>query len=202
MECQLVEILKSITPIVLASLIGIVVTAYFAIVNIRKAAYESRASRTHSKMIEALQENVSIYRKALILLGAVLNKNIYTNRHKGVNDENAVDRYWNEIDNLTKRYEEVAPQLQLFLPIKLFKLSKEILNSLNQARDIVDSINSIPSSPDVNNTNLKEKVESINKDYFQFIEDSRSVLGTNVLGSIGKKKDFTTELYGSELKNK
>lgn len=197
MDCKVVEVLKSLTPII--SLIGIVVAAYVAIVNIRKAAHETRASRTHSKMIETLQENISIFRRALMLLDAVSNKIIHTNRREEVNDENAVDRYWKEIDELTKRYENVAPQSQLFLPIELFKLSKRILKGLNQARNIIDSTN--PTSPETDTTELKKIVGTINKDYFKFLEDSRSVIGTNILGSIGKKIDFTTELYGTGSKS-
>lgn len=63
MDCIVVEVLKSITPII--ALIGMVVAACVAIVNIRKAARESRASMTHLKMIEALQENVSFFSKII-----------------------------------------------------------------------------------------------------------------------------------------
>jgi len=198
MDCIVIEVLKSITPII--ALIGMVVAACVAIVNIRKAARESRASMTHLKMIEALQENVSFFRRSLILLGNVSNKIIHTNKHKEVNNENAIDRYWKEIDELKKRYENVAPQLQLFLPKELFKLSKSILSDLNKARDIVNRTNPIPTSPNSDTTELRELLDIINKDYFQFLEDSRSVIGTNVLGSIGKKIGFTTELYGTESK--
>lgn len=198
MDCIAVEVLKSITPII--ALIGMVVAACVAIVNIRKAARESRASMTHLKMIEALQENVSFFRRSLILLGGVINKVIHTNKHKEIKDESAIDRYWKEIDKLKERYEIVAPKLQLFLPKELFRLSKKILKDLNQARNIVDKTNPIPNSPYSDTTELMEIVNTINEDYFKFLEKSRSVIGTNVLGPIGKKIDFTTELYGTESK--
>jgi len=196
----MIEMMKSITPIV--SLFGIAIAAYVAIINIRKAAKESRASTAHINMIEAVIEIVSIFRKTLMLLGNVSNKITHKNRNPDIKDETALERYWKEIGGLTQRHEIIAPHLQLFLPVELFKLDKKIINGLNQAREIVASTNPLPNDPEVDTSELTKLLEDTNTKYFQFLEDSRSIIGTNTLDSIGKKIDFNIELYGSGSKSK
>ena len=189
-----------LTPAI--SLFAIIITTIVAIFSIQKTAEKSRATHTHSEMLSSLITSIGIFRKTLILLGNVANGVIHKDCIHNEYTETGLERYWKNINDLASQYEQVAPKLQLLLPVELFSLNKSVLDSLNDSRKIVSNTNLDPYTPNINSTELLDKIRTVNDNYFKYIEKARSYLGTNSLKGIGKEKILISELYNTSGINK
>jgi hypothetical protein len=180
----------------IVSIGAIIITAIVAIVSIKKTTLSSRASVTHNEMLATLIESVGLFRALIHMLGNVALGVVHVDDKKNV-EEYAVDRYKRVVDDFVKKYEEVGPKIQLFLPVDLFTQHQTVLKQVNGVRSYIFD-NNVHPQQNPNLSALRDMMDILNNEFFEYIQLARHYLGTDSLVGIGKDKPFVKELYGSK----
>ncbi len=186
-------ILQTLKPII--PILGILITTLVSIVAIRKTAEANRISNIHNEMLQCIIDSVVNIRKVSTLLDDIARKTLYFRIPEREFIETAYDRYWREIQNISKEFNINQSKQKFVLPKKLYEKMQELINKLNEARNEAKFL-----KPDGNNIypdtkKLGEILKEINFLYVDFVHEARVYVGVDALKPFSIRKE---EILGIE----
>jgi len=168
-------------------IVGIIATTIVAMYSIRKTAKESRVTSIHTEMLSCLVDTALLFSKLLNYLNEVSQKVVYQSIPDGADFGSAYQRYWQELGNISKKFKVIQAKQRFVFPKEIYKKTQDIIKGLNEARELAKDANP-QSNPDT--TTLIRKVATVNTTFKEFLNLSRSYIGTQELGPISFDDDL------------
>jgi len=184
-ESSFQRIFPTIIPAVI-SIIAIITTTFFSLKLIRRTAEEHRVSQIHSALYLLLSETTEIISEMIRLLEDVLRSIVHTVQGEVV--ESAHERYRNNYEELTKRFNSLLGKHEITLPKTLYETLLEIIKRMNSANSSAKWADpfSVENSGQLerlhmHQNDLQNEMKEVLLLYERFLNDSRGILGVDRL---------------------
>lgn len=191
----ILQILEPITPI-----LGILITTLVSIFTIRKTAEASRVSNIHNEMLQCIIDSVVNIRKVSILLDDISRKASYFRIPGREFIETAYDRYWREIQNLSKEFNINQSKQKFVLPKNLYERMQKLIDKLNEARNEAKCLKPNNNNVYPDTQTLGEILKEINSLYVDFVHEARVYVGVDALKPFPIRKEYILGIEETEEK--
>lgn len=167
------------TPVV--AILAATITAIVAVGNIRKAADQQRLTALHNRMTECMIETYLLVRDAYLLINAVAQKAVYSDRVSRDITGTAFERFQAEFPGISQRFNAMMATHELLLPSAVFLEMKQMLDRLNASGEMAflkqpDERGVYPDTQE-----LVQNLDTFFESYNNTREEFRRYMGSNEL---------------------
>lgn len=186
-------IIKALEPVI--TILGILVMTLVAIVAIRKTAEANRISNVHEEMVHCIIDSIESIRKVRILLIHISRKVVYSKLPENKVIETAYDRYWREIEDISKEFNLQQSKQKFVLPKDLYAKMQDLIDKINEAKRKVKDYEPDKNHFYPNTEDLETTVKEINSLYADFVHEARVYIGVDALKPFSIEKE---QILGAE----
>ncbi|NQT96591.1 MAG: hypothetical protein HQ562_02510 [Candidatus Marinimicrobia bacterium] len=180
------------------SIIGILGMILIGLYTIRKTSESNRISILHSEIIKCLIDTEKLFITIITLQFYVVNFVIHRSRLDNKNTETGYDIFIKTIDGLVKKYTKLQSRHRILLPKKLYHKINSVSKKMSEINVIIYEGNFNPNSSSnrSDNKDVLSLLEHLEKEYKEFVDESRSFVGTEkIKGVMDVGKDTLDSEY-------